>query len=98
MALSPIEIALKNARGRNDARSRPEQQSRGAERIHEAHKMATSSIARTPLLLRDSSVQTVCTAAVCFSNVQSGEARIGHRESRDLNTATFWLALGTGQL
>ncbi|KAI9536025.1 hypothetical protein NQZ68_038086 [Dissostichus eleginoides] len=43
--------------------------------------------------LRGSSVQRVCTAAVCVSNVQSGEARIGHRESRDLNAATFWLAL-----
>ncbi|KAI9528080.1 hypothetical protein NQZ68_024836, partial [Dissostichus eleginoides] len=52
-----------------------------------------SSIARTPLLLRGSSVQRVCTEAVCVSNVQSGEARIGHRESQDLNAATFWLAL-----
>ncbi|KAI9538888.1 hypothetical protein NQZ68_008965 [Dissostichus eleginoides] len=43
MALSPIEIALKNARGRNYARSRPEQQSRGAERIREAHKKCDES-------------------------------------------------------
>ncbi|KAI9543552.1 hypothetical protein NQZ68_008599, partial [Dissostichus eleginoides] len=43
--------------------------------------------------LRGSSVQRVCTAAVCVSDVQSGEARIGHWESRDLNAAAFWLAL-----
>ncbi|KAI9524041.1 hypothetical protein NQZ68_021002 [Dissostichus eleginoides] len=46
------------------------------------------SSAAPPRLLRGSSAQRVCTAAVCVSNVQSGEARIGHRESRDLNAAT----------
>ncbi|KAI9542415.1 hypothetical protein NQZ68_020762 [Dissostichus eleginoides] len=107
MALSPIEIALKNARGRNDARSRPEQQSRGAERIREQISVTGYRFfglvnvclflggAASPGL-RCCSVAPpcrVCTAAVCVSNVQSGEARIGHRESRDLNAATFWLAL-----